>query len=424
MSDRIHSIERNTDAPNLSSALLPLQAVTQRIGRESTLAGASAEILDVLIAATSATRASLLLVNPATGLLRMHAALGLAREYVGQDVPPRPRSISDWVMRQRRGLILNGEIRDQRFTGVETGRAIESAMSLPLVTAHGPIGVLNLARTAPAPVFADGDLAAVERELCVAAETLERLLRLEIADGMALPDGPPPGGTLVAPGAQESRDYTLGMARVRAHGPGADLVERVAHSDGSFDLLFADMTGAYGDAAHAAAFAQGLFVAGAAPGRAPVVLAARLDAELRQRLHGRAAAGIWLAHIGRNGEITSCAAGAMPPFWVPSDGSAIHRLESGGPRCGGQMPGDYAEENVRMLPGDVLVVVSDGVLEARDGAGRRFGEYVLAELLDESRHVPVERLVERILDAALAHVGRGRPAEELVALALRFRPSR
>jgi len=45
----------------------------------------------------------------------------------------------------QRPTIVHGEIKEERFEGCD--RTIESALSLPLQGADGPVGVLNLARS-------------------------------------------------------------------------------------------------------------------------------------------------------------------------------------------------------------------------------------------------------------------------------------
>jgi hypothetical protein len=412
-----------TSTPDLGRATSELEALCRRLDAATSLNSSCAELLQCLTTATMATRASLMLVNPATGSLRIAAAFGLAADFVGHDVPSRPRSISDWVMRQRRGLILNGDIKDQRFTGVEGGRTIESAMSLPVMTAAGPIGVINLARNAPAPEFTDPELAAVGRMLEAVGATLARLQSLAQAEHIADLDGRHTSGTLFAAGAHETLHHAFGLSHVSGFRPHAAVVERVTHADGSHSLLVAEACGDDAALPRVAAFTQGLFVATASPERSAAGLVARLNLEIHQRHHGAIAMNLWASHFGKNGELTSSIAGNPAPFWIPSDGGETQRLGTG-PRCGAEAQASFDQEHVRLHAGDVVVAVSDGVLNSPDGAGRRFGDRAVIELLETHRREPLDRLTAAITAAALEHAGRTTPAADLVVCAIRFQPSR
>ena len=70
-----------------------------------------ARLLAPLVRATGARRASLMLVNPDTGKLRIVAGLGLNAELIGRDVDWRPSSIAEWVFRKRQGLGACGVVR-------------------------------------------------------------------------------------------------------------------------------------------------------------------------------------------------------------------------------------------------------------------------------------------------------------------------
>jgi sigma-B regulation protein RsbU (phosphoserine phosphatase) len=63
----------------------------------------------------------------------------------------------------------------------------------------------------------------------------------------------------------------------------------------------------------------------------------------------------------------------------------------------------FTRRNVRVRPGDRLVVVTDGVLEAPAPNGELFGEERLQALLEHSRATPIEDLPSEILAAVMAH---------------------
>ena len=129
----------------------------------------------------------------------------------------------------------------------------------------------------------------------------------------------------------------------------------------------------------------------------------------------------WLGAVGPTGSLRSCAAGYPAPFYLPGEGEPGERLSEGGPALGavaGSPP--YEEATLRLLPGDAVVVVNEGVLRSRSGAGVRFGEAgVLEQLLDHRRR-PLDGLVEALAAAARSHSGLGATPDDAVVFALRF----
>jgi sigma-B regulation protein RsbU (phosphoserine phosphatase) len=71
----------------------------------------------------------------------------------------------------------------------------------------------------------------------------------------------------------------------------------------------------------------------------------------------------------------------------------------------------YAVEQVPAAPGDVLVLFSDGVVEATNDAGEFFGEDRLVAVVRQSAETPPRAMVDTILSAVRTFTG-GRPAED------------
>ena len=77
---------------------------------------------------------------------------------------------------------------------------------------------------------------------------------------------------------------------------------------------------------------------------------------------------------------------------------------------------DAAEVEASMAPGDMLVLYTDGISEARDG-GELFGEQRLRTLVGSLRHVSAAEAATRIQQAAQAFAG-GRIADDMAVLVL------
>lgn len=80
--------------------------------------------------------------------------------------------------------------------------------------------------------------------------------------------------------------------------------------------------------------------------------------------------------------LTYSNAGHNPPLaW---HGQACRKLETGGAVLGVFADGSYQQASIDLLPGDRLVLFTDGISEAADSNGREFGEERLIALLREN----------------------------------------
>ncbi len=105
----------------------------------------------------------------------------------------------------------------------------------------------------------------------------------------------------------------------------------------------------------------------ALPELAPGLLLAALNRGLSGNLQGGFVTCCAL-RVAQDGSVTLANAGHIPPY---CNGREIE-LESGLPL--GLLPGaEYSETQLQLNPGDRLMLLSDGVVEARDSAGELFG---------------------------------------------------
>jgi serine phosphatase RsbU (regulator of sigma subunit)/anti-sigma regulatory factor (Ser/Thr protein kinase) len=79
--------------------------------------------------------------------------------------------------------------------------------------------------------------------------------------------------------------------------------------------------------------------------------------------------------------------------------------------------------NVDLLPGDILVLLSDGVYEYHDALGEEFGEARVEAILRESQGKPMAELAATLFDAVQAFA-KGAPQEDDITMVLVKRAAR
>jgi sigma-B regulation protein RsbU (phosphoserine phosphatase) len=67
----------------------------------------------------------------------------------------------------------------------------------------------------------------------------------------------------------------------------------------------------------------------------------------------------------------------------------------------------FREGHAHLDPGDVLVIFTDGLVEAENEAGDELGDGALAEVVFQNPDADADRLFEALLVAAFQHLGEG-----------------
>ncbi len=94
-------------------------------------------------------------------------------------------------------------------------------------------------------------------------------------------------------------------------------------------------------------------------------------------------------------------AGHCPPLLLRSsvgDSVNVEHLTEGGLVVGALSRATYRQGAVQIRPGDLLVLYSDGVLEAEDLSGEQFGEDRLRNVLKEHSDLPCRQICDHIVN--------------------------
>jgi len=97
-----------------------------------------------------------------------------------------------------------------------------------------------------------------------------------------------------------------------------------------------------------------------------------------------------------NGEVEICNAGHPAPLLVQADG--VTPIHATGLPLGMFCQETYTSTQAKVGKGDRLVLYTDGLSEARNSDDAEYGEGRLQSLLSESRELPANALINRVLD--------------------------
>ena len=119
-----------------------------------------------------------------------------------------------------------------------------------------------------------------------------------------------------------------------------------------------------------------------------------------------------------NGDLRYVNGGHNPPLLVRASG-AVERLDPTGPMVGLLAGATFREGRAQLDPGDVLVLFTDGLVEAENAAGEELGDGALAEVVRRHPQADADALFEALLVEAFHHLGEGRFRDDVTLLVIK-----
>ncbi|MEO5575252.1 MAG: SpoIIE family protein phosphatase, partial [Gaiellaceae bacterium] len=179
---------------------------------------------------------------------------------------------------------------------------------------------------------------------------------------------------------------------------GGDVYDYLTLRDGRLAVVLGDVTGHGVDAAADMAMARYVFRSLAREHPDPgAFLAAANEVVTSEIAAGRFITMVELAFDVQGGEVACASGGHPPPRLVLPDGT-VESISARGLALGVDAPQTYETVTARFPPGAIVVVYTDGVIEARRG-GEQLGVERLDALLAERRGLPPQQIAEAALAA-------------------------
>jgi serine phosphatase RsbU (regulator of sigma subunit) len=206
---------------------------------------------------------------------------------------------------------------------------------------------------------------------------------------------------------------------------GGDFYSYLALPDGRAAVAIGDISGKGVAAALLMALASSTFESQAPVLDQPSETLRTLHESLRARLQANHMNAALLIAVfsadARSAQVAN--AGMVAPLLVPGAEHGERRpcfIEVGGLPLGTALAGLYRDVMVPLGPGDTLLFLSDGIVEAHNSAGELFGFERLEGLVAGlPPAISVADLVQRILDAVLAFVGDAEQHDDITLIAVR-----
>jgi phosphoserine phosphatase RsbU/P len=411
--------------------------IASSLGAVKDVEGICEVILDKACSLIPVRRSSILLQDQSSGYLYVAAAKGLEpgerrliRMRVGEGISGQVLYSGEAQLVEDVGSLPRGLLRGyERYTS-------RSFISVPLTVRSdaGPrtIGVLNMTDKMPPPSMRGGDaivldhaiftskdkklLMALADQAAVLIDNL-RLISYEKEMGIARTIQQ----SLLPPRPPEAEGIELVGQCLTASNVGGDYFDYFRIGPDEICAVIADVSG------HDVASALMMAVARSTlrreirrerrPGLALHASNASMLEDLeRTELFISAFVAVYQETTGR---LRYASAGHNPPLLLRSGAGQTEPLDAEGLLLGVLPDVEFVEMETTLGRDDVVLLYTDGIVEAIDPAGKQFGEARLAEVLCEERSQPAGDALDAILKSVRNHCARRPRTDDVTAVVIR-----
>jgi sigma-B regulation protein RsbU (phosphoserine phosphatase) len=201
---------------------------------------------------------------------------------------------------------------------------------------------------------------------------------------------------------------------------GGDLYDFVDYGPGRTAVMLGDVSGKAAPAALFAALASGIMRSAAVQRPEPAQMLAQLNNTLiERRLESQYVTMLFAVWNDQNRTLHVANSGAVQPIFCRA-GQAVTVRAEGFP-LGLFSDVSYEELSVAAQPGDTIIFISDGILDAENEVEEMYGQDRLSSLLCASRSKSAQEIADAILDDVTRFQGMHERFDDETIIVLRVR---
>ncbi|MGE5176486.1 MAG: SpoIIE family protein phosphatase [Hyphomicrobiales bacterium] len=383
-------------------------------------------VVDLAADVLRSDRTAILLREPGTDQLIARAVKQEAGAPEGDIVVSR--SIARTAIEQKQAILTADAQADTRFKEQLSviQQRIHSAMCAPLWHDGDVLGLLYVDNVAAPKPFEDSDLrlltliahlAAVKIRETEQQEAIEQqkrvqeeLRRAATLQQTLLPVEPLVRGTISVAGRN-----------IPSFDVGGDYFDYVVGEGGRLVVGLGDVSGKGMAAALLMTHLHATVRAQTETERPLPDIMGRLNRSIHQNVHGLRFITLFLAEIDCDSRRVLYVNGGHNPPYVLRASGGMETLSTGGLLLGVFPEAEYESASITLEPGDLLLLYSDGVTEARSPAPaeEEFGEERLVEFLHTTKGKKPLEIVESLIRRVREFSGEGQLADDVTVTAIR-----
>lgn len=330
------------------------------------------------------------------------------------------RTILNTAMGRNSSILLSDVQSDSQFKEQASvlHSNVRTAMCVPLWNNQEIIGIVYADRISPVNPFTEDDLKLLTLLANVTAVKIENAKLIEQAlekcrmeREMAV--AAQIQRNLLPRAAPRLESFDICGANKGCFQIGGDYYDFIPLDSGRLGIAIADVSGCGVGPALLMASLRASLRAEVGPRHNLTGMAASLNDFVHQSSESHTYITFFFGELDtETGEMTFVNAGHNPPILLDVEGG-LQKLESTG-FCLGMFPSvNYGEGRVRLGPGDLLCLYTDGITEGRSAGKEEYGEDRLQTLLRENRGLAVSKIMEKIFAEVRSHTGCAEPGDDM-----------
>ncbi len=410
----------------------PLFRLAGEMGREADLSGLLLMILEKSRPWIQAEACSIFLPEEETGELVIHSAQGDSTPQLGTLRVPKGQGIVGTAMKERKTIRVDDVSKDPRFyskADEKTGWKTKALLASPLLDGGECVGVIEFLNPIGRSAFTSGDETMVEYFAGLVAAALVRIRAhkaaleraavqrdLDLARELQ-------GGLLpkVFPTREEAPGIELFARLEPAKEVSGDLYDFFTIEPGKMCFVVGDVSGKGIAAGIFMAVTRTLIRANAVPGRSPLEIMNRVNAQLAKENQASLFVTMILGIVDTaTGRMVYGQGGHNPPILVPAQGKPTYE-PAGGMPLGVFEDAKFGERELQLKPRETLLVYTDGVTEAMNQAKDLFGEDRLEKAVTGVADLSPEKIAERVIEQVEGFVLEAERSDDITLLAIQRR---
>lgn len=217
----------------------------------------------------------------------------------------------------------------------------------------------------------------------------------------------------------ELKDYEIAGLNIPSREVGGDYYDVIPIAEGIYGIAIADVSGKGAGAALLMANLQASLHALAVGGIPIEEMVARINNLIYENTAMDKYITFFYGELDSNANTFSfCNAGHNPPYHVHQNGEA-EELMAGGIVLGMMANMMFETAQIQLMPGDRIVMFTDGITEAFDLQDEEFGEARVLALVQESPDLSAENVMEKIVSEVRAYSKGAPQADDITMVVLK-----
>lgn len=223
------------------------------------------------------------------------------------------------------------------------------------------------------------------------------------------------------PAFVDQQEFDVHAALYPAQEVGGDFYDMFMVDLDHFCFCVGDVSGKGVPAALFMAVTKTLIKSRAANDLSPASILSHVNSEQAEGNDSAMFVTIFLGMLNlHTGELAYSNAGHNPPILLRRDGSTLRVDRRHGPVIGAMEGFAYGEDSVKLAPGELLYLYTDGITEAMDSGRNLYSERRLTALLDGGRFDSAKQAVTETVDDVWRFQGDASQADDITVMAVRY----